>query len=334
LQTQFTTQRSKTIIDIIASVTLTTLAVLFPAILITASPLGRTARGRLAAVLLLWFALVAALAAAGLFSTMSAGTPAFGVAIVVPIIVGLIVFRRSAALKSLVSETPLALLVAVHTGRLLGVFFLLLYAEVRLPPTFALTAGWGDIGVAAAAPVVAWAIHRRAVCWRGLALTWNTLGFADLVLAVTLGVGSAVDSPVRFIYEAASSGTMSTLPWILVPGFMVPLYLMTHLAIFSRLFVAAQNFRERSSERRHLISEIQGRNKWGLASVVLTSPMLQPARTTCPSRAKATRLSSRSAGCASPWPLCRSCSRLFMLFSCCWLRTPNMGIPIVGSFRV
>lgn len=222
-------------IDIIASVTLTTLAVLFPAVLITASPLEKAARGRLGVAVLLWFVLVTALAATGLFSITSGGTLAIGVAVVVPIVIGLIAFRRSTALKSLATETPLALLVAVHAGRLLGVFFLLLYAEARLPPTFALTAGWGDIGIAVAAPLVAWAIHRRAAGWRGLALTWNTLGFADLVLAVTLGVGSAVDSPVRFIYEAASSGTMSTLPWLLVPGFMVPLYLMTHLAIFSRL---------------------------------------------------------------------------------------------------
>jgi len=230
-------------LDIIASVILPTLAFLIPAALITASPLRGVERRRLATVLLLWFALVAALAAAGLFSTMSAGTPAIGVAVVVPIIVGLIAFRHSAALKSLVSETPLTWLVAVHAGRLLGVFFLLLNAEVRLPPTFALTAGWGDIGVAVAAPLVAWAIHRRAAGWRGLALTWNTLGFADLVLAVTLGVGSAVDSPVRFIYEAASSGTMSSLPWILVPGFMVPLYLMTHLAIFHRLLRRREQLR-------------------------------------------------------------------------------------------
>ena len=222
-------------IDIIASVALTALAILFPAALIIAGPLTKAARRRLGFTLFLWFALVTALAAAGLFSTMSAGTPAIGVAVVVPIIIGIIVFRRSAALKSLVSETPLALLVAVHAGRLLGVFFLLLYAETRLPPTFALSAGWGDIAVAVAAPLVAWVIHRRAAGWRTLALTWNTFGFADLVLAVTLGVGSAVDSPVRFIYEAASSDTMGTLPWLLVPGFMVPLYLMTHLAIFNRL---------------------------------------------------------------------------------------------------
>ncbi len=222
-------------LDIIASVVLTMLAVLFPAALIIASPLEGAHRRRLGAILLSWFVLVATLAAAGLFATAN-GTPAIGLAVVVPIIVGLIAARYSAAVRTLVSETPLPLLVGLHAGRLLGVFFLLLYAEARLPATFALTAGWGDIAVAAAAPVVAWAIYRRAAGWRGLALAWNTLGFADLVAAVALGVGSAADSPLRFIYEAGNSGTMSTLPWLLVPGFLVPLYLMTHLAIFHRLF--------------------------------------------------------------------------------------------------
>lgn len=222
-------------LDMIASVALTALAILFPATLITASPLGRAARGRLAAVLLLWFALVAALAA-GLFAPTGGGTLAIGAAVIAPIIVGLIAARRSAAVRALVSETPLALLVAVHAGRLLGVFFLMLYATDRLTPTFALVAGWGDIGVAAAAPVVAWAIHRRAAGWQAFALTWNTIGFVDLVVAVTLGVGSALDSPVRFIFETGGSNTMASLPWLLIPGFMVPLYLLTHLAIFNRLF--------------------------------------------------------------------------------------------------
>ncbi len=111
----------------------------------------------------------------------------------------------------------------------------MLYAAGRLAPTFALAAGWGDIAVATAAPLVAWAIHRRAAGWRGLALAWNTLGFADLVTAVTLGVGSAAGSPIRFIHEAAGSNIMSSLPWMLIPGFMVPLYLLMHLAIFDRL---------------------------------------------------------------------------------------------------
>jgi hypothetical protein len=42
-------------------------------------------------------------------------------------------------------DTPLAVLVAIHAGRVLGVFFLLLLAAGRLPPTFAMVAGWGDL---------------------------------------------------------------------------------------------------------------------------------------------------------------------------------------------
>jgi hypothetical protein len=222
-------------LDIIASVTLTTLAFLIPAVLIAASPLQAAARGRLAAGLLAWFVLLIALGATGLFAVTNGGTPAVGAAVVLPVIVGLIAARYSAAVRAFIAEVPLAWLAAIHVGRLFAIFFLMLYAVGRLPQTFALVAGWGDILIAVAAPVVAWAIYRRAAGSRGLALTWNTLGFADLVLAVTLGVGSAVDSPVRFIYEAASSGTMSSLPWLIVPGFMVPLYLMTHLAIYHRL---------------------------------------------------------------------------------------------------
>jgi hypothetical protein len=222
-------------LDIIASVTLTTLAFLIPAVLIAASPLPGAARGRLAAGLLAWFVLLIALGATGLFAVTNGGTPAVGAAVVLPVIVGLIAARYSAAVRAFIAGVPLAWLAAIHLGRLFAIFFLMLYAVGRLPQTFALVAGWGDILVAVAAPVVAWAIYRRAAGSRGLALTWNTLGIADLVLAVTLGVGSAVDSPVRFLYEAASSGTMSSLPWLIVPGFMVPLYLMTHLAIHHRL---------------------------------------------------------------------------------------------------
>jgi hypothetical protein len=214
---------------------LTTLAFLIPAVLIAASPLPAAARGRLATGLLAWFVLLIALGATGLFAVTNGGTPAVGAAVVLPVIVGLIAARYSAAVRAFIAEVPLAWLAAIHVGRLFAIFFLMLYAVGRLPQTFALVAGWGDILVAVAAPVVAWTIYRRAAGSRGLALTWNTLGFADLVLAVALGVGSAVDSPARFIYEAASSGTMSSLPWLIVPGFMVPLYLMTHLAIYHRL---------------------------------------------------------------------------------------------------
>jgi hypothetical protein len=62
---------------------------------------------------------------------------------------------------------------------------------------------------------------------------------ADLLAAVTLGVGSAPGSMVRFIYEAPGSGAIVTLPWVLVPAFFVPLYLLAHIGIFAQLAASA-----------------------------------------------------------------------------------------------
>lgn len=66
-------------------------------------------------------------------------------------------------------------------------------------------------------------------------MAWNVLGFVDLLTAVTLGVGSAPNSPVRFIFESPNSGAIGSLPWLLIPGVLVPLYLLTHVAIFAQL---------------------------------------------------------------------------------------------------
>lgn len=222
-------------LDVMGAISLTALFGLCCGVLIGSSPGGTAARPRLAAVAVLWFAGVGSLAALGLFSAAGAGTPAIGTAILVPIVVSLWAVRRSPALRAVALGTPLTALVAAHAGRVLGFFFLLLFAAGRLPPTFAMAAGWGDIVVAIAALPLVWAIHRRVNGWRTLTLAWNLFGFVDLVTAVTLGVGSASDSPARFIFESPSTDAMGFLPWLLIPGVLVPLYLLTHLAIFAQL---------------------------------------------------------------------------------------------------
>jgi len=52
---------------------------------------------------------------------------------------------------------------------------------------------------------------------------------------VTLGVGSALNSPVRFIYETPNSGAVAALPWVLIPAVLVPVYLIAHLAVFAQV---------------------------------------------------------------------------------------------------
>ncbi len=228
--------------DILGTIALTSIAVLLVGALILAGERDGERRSLLALLAVAWFVGIVGLAARGVFSRPTGiGTPAIGAAVVAPILVGLIAFARSRSARTFALGIPLTVLVGVHAGRLLGTFFLALHAAGRLPPTFALTAGWGDILVGALAVPLAWTIHRRSRGWRGLALAWNTMALLDLVTAVSLGVGSAPDSPVRFIFESPNSGVLGTLPWVLIPAFMVPLYMLTHAAIFAQLAVGATN---------------------------------------------------------------------------------------------
>lgn len=221
-------------LDSIATIVLFGMALGIPlALILIASKKVR--RHRLLMGIYGWLAVIAGLAANDVFTPSKVGTLGIGVIVMLPIIFGVVAYRWSVRMRTFVSSIPLEWMITAHVGRLLGVFFLLLLAAGRLPWTFATAAGWGDIVIGAAAPLVAWLAYKGFTGARGIGLLWNTLGLADLVLAVTLGVGSAADSPARFIYESTDSGTMASLPWLLVPGFLVPIYILLHLAIFQRL---------------------------------------------------------------------------------------------------
>jgi len=224
--------------DMFGAVNLTAIAVVEPAIWILSSGLDPARQRSLAYLAGGWLALVICLAAAGVFSLPGAGTPAIGVAVTLPLIAVLAARRRWGTLRGLAEGTPLPVLVGLNAGRVLGVQFVLLYAMGRLPPAFALSAGLGDILVGVLAVPLALAIRRGATGWQRYALAWNALGTLDLVAAVTLGVGSAPGFPLRFIFQQPDTGAMGSLPWLLIPGFLVPLYLITHLFIFARLLGA------------------------------------------------------------------------------------------------
>jgi hypothetical protein len=131
-------------------------------------------------------------------------------------------------------EAPLAVLVGLHVVRILGVSFLILQASKRLPAPFAPEAGWGDIIAGIASVPVAWLVYRQTSGWRIALTAWNLFGIADLIAAITLGVLSS-HGPLQRIFVEPGADLMSTLPWLLIPGYLVPLMVATHLAIFYRL---------------------------------------------------------------------------------------------------
>ena len=222
-------------IDLIGSIELTASA----AIVIAALSIGfasKAAMGiRIAISLSGWFVLVVILAATrALHYQHGLGAPGLGIAVALPIAILCATVARVQSLREGFRRVPLWLLVGVHTVRLLGVSFVVLYAAHRLPTPFAPVAGWGDIFVGATAAPVAWLAYRQITNARAIVWIWNLMGVADLIAAVGLGVTSS-PGPVRLIFTEPSSAIMTTLPWLLIPGFLVPLLFTVHIGIFIRL---------------------------------------------------------------------------------------------------
>jgi hypothetical protein len=198
--------------------------------------MAETAGGRAAVLVALgaWFALVLAIGATGALSPTAGGPAALGLAVVLPIVALVWAYFALPSVRRAMTATPLPALIALHAIRLLGFTFIVLYAEGRLPAPFAPSAGWGDMLIGATALPLAWAVTRFGARVRPLVFLWNALGVADLVIALTLGPLSA-PGPFQVFVGPPDSSPMTTLPWLLIPGFLVPCLMFLHVAIFARL---------------------------------------------------------------------------------------------------
>jgi hypothetical protein len=124
---------------------------------------------------------------------------------------------------------PLYWLVAVHIARFVGAYFLILYHRNELPFAFAVPGGYGDIVVAAFATVLV-ILHwfsrdiPPALYW-----IWNTLGFIDILFVVATATRLALRDPNSMV-------ALLRLPLSLLPTFLAPLIIFTHIIIAIRLF--------------------------------------------------------------------------------------------------
>jgi hypothetical protein len=147
---------------------------------------------------------------------------ALGLAVVIPIVFFLVWFANSRGFRDYVLSLDARTLTFVHSWRVAGFVFLVLYSYGVLPGIFALPAGWGDIIIGATAALVAkWLAdpeHRRSF------IAWQALGILDLLLAVTLGATSSLIDP-----RAVPTSPLTVLPLSLIPTFGVPLMIILHV---------------------------------------------------------------------------------------------------------
>ncbi|HEX2852550.1 MAG TPA: hypothetical protein VHO24_04875 [Opitutaceae bacterium] len=153
--------------------------------------------------------------------------PAIPVLIFIQVTVLLAAYFRVPAFHEWVERFSLRTLVLLHVTRFVGFYFLTLYARGQLPYAFAVPGGYGDIIVAALALLVALVPMSAALRERAFSI-WNVVGLVDILLVVFTAARLGLADPMAM-------RALTYLPLSLLPTFLVPLIIATHVVIYLRL---------------------------------------------------------------------------------------------------
>ena len=177
--------------------------------------------------LVAWYAAVVFLGRAGFFGSR----PLFAPNIMLAFIMLFFAIKKLLSVVSLqeaFQAIPLHWVFVVQTFRVMGVGFLTLYFMKVLPGEFAIPTGVGDVLIGISAPLVAYLYTRHTSYSRKLAIFWNYLGIADLVMAISLGI-LTYSKPFQTIPTEIPNDPIALYPLVIIPVFAVPLSLLLHL---------------------------------------------------------------------------------------------------------
>jgi hypothetical protein len=187
------------------------------------------------AVLGLWAAGIATLARNDALHADPGSLPLpVAVAVMVPPLIYLAAYRALPGLRAWVQGLDLAWVIGVQCFRVIGVMFVFLWALGRLPTIFALVAGLGDVAVGLSALGVTLATLRRTDGWQRQARALTLFGLLDFVAAFGTATLTAQGFPLQFPGEPLPV-MMQQWPLAMVPGFLVPTFIILHLMAWQKL---------------------------------------------------------------------------------------------------
>jgi hypothetical protein len=172
-----------------------------------------------------WLVIIWTLAVTGTLVQVPGGLPKIPIAIVLPVIVGLVLLLRSKRVAALLDATPPAWLIALQVYRVFGGIFLVGWMRGSLSSVFALPAGIGDVLVGLLALPVAYYVAVGAQLGRPLAYAWNVLGLIDFAIAIGIGFLTTA----QIIPVDRPNVQLGTFPTIMIPAFAVPSSIIFHV---------------------------------------------------------------------------------------------------------
>jgi hypothetical protein len=178
-------------------------------------------------ILAIWFGVALAVGLTGGFNAASPATVALTVWTLTAIL--LLVWWKMPTANRWLNTADLRWLMALHLARFVGIYFLILCKRGELSCQFARPAGIGDIATASGAAILLiWAWVRNGPSLRTAILIWNTFGVLDIIFVVfnAFRVG---------LTDWHGMAALRTLPLMLLPSFLVPFIIASHVIIFARL---------------------------------------------------------------------------------------------------
>lgn len=177
--------------------------------------------------LIAWFLIVVFLGRQGFFEQQHLIAPNLLLTFIV-LFVALKKAYHSKILRTIFDAVKQHWIIAIQTYRVVGIAFLSFYNMGLLPGLFAFPAGLGDMFVGITAPFVALFYFLKKSYYRKLAIYWNYIGIADLVVALSIGI-LAFSWSIQIVSTEVPTNALSLSPLILVPAFTVPIAMMLHL---------------------------------------------------------------------------------------------------------
>ena len=172
--------------------------------------------------LLVWLIVALLLALTGTLHKVPVSMPVVGVSLTAAL---LIVLALSAPVRQRALAGGPRPLVAFHLTRFVGFYFLWLSSLGVLARNFAVPAGWGDVIIAAWAAALLVMHDWSAREMRLAVLLWNAFGLFDILLVMALAARQASIDP-------GFRNGFASLPLSLLPTFIVPIVIASHVLLF------------------------------------------------------------------------------------------------------